>query len=202
MFSQNNEDQIISDYFGNHVGTFLDIGANDAVTFSNTRRLALNGWKGVLIEPVPKAYKMAVENCLGLNVHCFNFAIADKAGKMDIYVNESHLDIGDYGLLSTLKESEMDRWPDEIFVKRQVKAMRWADFYGSISIFKYDFISIDAEGMDYEILQQLDLKELETKMICVEWNSIAEMKEKFDDYILPYGFKLVHENAENLIYAV
>jgi len=50
-YSQNNEQQVILDYFGEHyIGTFLDLGCNDGQTFSNTRALALNGWSGVLVD--------------------------------------------------------------------------------------------------------------------------------------------------------
>jgi hypothetical protein len=55
MYSQNLEEQYILNYFGDYVGTFLDLGCNDCLTFSNTRALALKGWKGIFIDPSPKA---------------------------------------------------------------------------------------------------------------------------------------------------
>jgi hypothetical protein len=48
-YSQNKEEEVILNYFNGHVGTFVDLGANDGITFSNTRALAERGWKGVLI---------------------------------------------------------------------------------------------------------------------------------------------------------
>ena len=62
MYSQNNEERIILNYFLNRKGNFLDIGANDGITLSNVRALAEMGWKGCLIEPSKKAYNKAVEN--------------------------------------------------------------------------------------------------------------------------------------------
>ena len=51
-YSQTGEQQVIFDYFGPEFkGTFLDIGANDGVTFSNTYGLSLKGWRGVCVEP-------------------------------------------------------------------------------------------------------------------------------------------------------
>ena len=41
MYSQNNEEQIILEYFKDFKGNLLDIGANDGVTLSNTRKLAI-----------------------------------------------------------------------------------------------------------------------------------------------------------------
>ena len=44
MYSQNNEEQVILDYFGNKIGNLLDIGANDGITLSNSRKLIELGW--------------------------------------------------------------------------------------------------------------------------------------------------------------
>ena len=40
-YSQNNEQDIILQYFGNRKGFFLDIGANDGITLSNTYALLI-----------------------------------------------------------------------------------------------------------------------------------------------------------------
>ena len=52
MFSQHDEEKWVLKHAGK-AGKFLDVGANDGVTFSNTHALALNGWTGVCIEPSP-----------------------------------------------------------------------------------------------------------------------------------------------------
>ena len=63
MYSQNNEEQVILNYFSNqNQGIFLDIGANDGITLSNVRALAEKGWKGALIEPSKISYNKAKEN--------------------------------------------------------------------------------------------------------------------------------------------
>ena len=54
-YSQNLEEEKILEYFGDYVGSFLDIGCNDCRTFSNTHALALRGWAGVVIDASPKA---------------------------------------------------------------------------------------------------------------------------------------------------
>jgi len=59
-YSQNNEQQVILDYFGEHyIGTFLDLGCNDGATFSNTRALGLRGWSGTLVDASEKAINIA-----------------------------------------------------------------------------------------------------------------------------------------------
>jgi len=55
MFSQNDEEKHIVRFFRDKIdkGSFLDIGAYNGKAFSNTHRLALNGWSGVCLEPSP-----------------------------------------------------------------------------------------------------------------------------------------------------
>lgn len=57
MYSQHNEEEVILDFFGNAKGKFLDVGAHDGETHSNTLALAERGWAGVLMEPGHDAYE-------------------------------------------------------------------------------------------------------------------------------------------------
>ncbi len=57
MYSQNNEEQIIIEYFKDFKGHLLDIGANDGLTLSNSRKLIELGWTGDLVEPSPNAFQ-------------------------------------------------------------------------------------------------------------------------------------------------
>ena len=53
-FAQNFEDVILKRAFsGKKQGFFLDIGAQHPVIDSVSRHFILNGWNGILIEPVP-----------------------------------------------------------------------------------------------------------------------------------------------------
>jgi hypothetical protein len=65
-----------------------------------------------------------------------------------------------------------------------------------LPIKQFDFISIDCEGEDLEILAQIDLSK--TQMLSLEWNSKPELKKDFEHYL--DGFKLLYTSGENLIY--
>lgn len=202
MYSQNKEEQFILEYFTRNkieVGTFLDIGANDGVTLSNVRALAELGWGGVLVEPSKTSYNKAVENYKDFSiVEIYNVAISDKTGEMEFFESGEHLGTGDHSLLSSLSESETKRWQKETFTKTTVDSYSWPDFLNLSSKKKFDFISIDAEGFDLIILAQMDLDELDCKLVCVEWN--GRYFNPFDDYFKRFNFNLIHENPENLIY--
>lgn len=197
-YSQNAEEQIIVEYFGDTKGTFISIGENDGITLSNVRRLMELEWKGVCLEPSPKAFATLKENTKPFkNVRCYNFALGARNGKTEFYDSGAHLNDDDHGLLSTMVHSEMNRWNGMKYTKMQVQCFRWKTFLNRIAVKEFDMISLDAEGMDLEILKQINLNF--TKLLCIEWNSNPELKAEYDK--LTQGFQIIYTSAENLIYA-
>jgi FkbM family methyltransferase len=199
MYTQNNEEQIILDYF-KECPTYrvLDIGANDGVTFSNSRALIERGAEAVLVEPSPIAFAKLTELYKeNPNVGLAQCAIGTTTGTMTLHDSDEHC--GAHGLVSTLVESETQRWTGtQTFTPVEVQVFSWADFSKDRGYF--DFISIDAEGMDYDILSQMDLKALNCRMLIVEHN--GKETEKYVEYCQQFGMKELARNAENLIMAL
>jgi FkbM family methyltransferase len=188
------------------------VGSNDGVTLSNTRQLALTGWRGVMVEPSPEAFIRLKENykdiinCQRIGdskyyTNCFylyNFALGTHNGMMKFYDSGSHLKNGDIGLLSTGSEEDYNKWrPTTEFKEIEVKVFRWKTFLNRVKFKEFDFISIDAESFDLAILKQIDLRS--TSCVCVEWNNKQELKNEFDKLMI--GFKIIYTSLENLIYA-
>jgi len=203
-FSQNNEQEVILDYFKNQPeGCFLDIGANDGQTLSNSRALALSGWSGVCVEPAPDPFQKLETLYDGSKVLVFECAIGKENGKMPFHISGSHLHKGDSGLLSTLEPDEMKRWQGtEQFVESEVDVLTWPSFYAGCSVKTFDFISIDAEGLDFFILKEMNLKEMATKLVCVEYNSNKNLKSAFHSIFTHFGMRQIHTTFENLIYGL
>lgn len=198
MYSQNNEQQIILDYFKDHVGTFIDIGSNDGITLSNTRALAERGWKGVLVEPSPKAYARLVENYKTFTgIYTYPYCISHSNKDFTLHESSTLLGKDDVGLVSTFHDHEKERFKSVVsYTPVTCKCFRWKTFLNRLTIKKFDFISLDAEGQDITILEQIDLTD--TRLLVVEWNSIPANKTRFME--LCTGFRLIAENAENLIF--
>lgn len=199
-YTQNDEDIYIDKYFGNFIGTFLDIGANDGKTLSNTRFLAEGGWKGDLVEPSPSAYKWLRHQCVE-GCRTFNMAINTFDGECDFYESGEHLRVGDVALLSTLIESELTRWKKsgETFQKMKVKCVTFETFYLMAGEPTYDMISIDCEGLDYNILTQIDLDKTGTKLLVIEYNADKDVQKRVEQYCSKFGLSLYHKTYENLI---
>jgi FkbM family methyltransferase len=192
MYSQNKEEEIILNHFKNFKGTFLDLGAYDGVDLSNTRALTELGWSGVCIEPNPVIFERLCDNLKAFNkVIEYKFALGTENKTITMQMNDSYY--------STVKQSEVDRWRGAF--KFESAEVQMIDFKSFLEFSKYktfDFISIDCEGLDYEILEQINLDEVKCKMVCVETNS--KDINKYINYISKFaGFNVIDINAENLI---
>ena len=204
MYSQNEEEKVILEYFTGKSGNFLDIGANDGITLSNTRALAELGWCGVFVEPSVQAFKKLKENYEKQSrnkCHYFyNTALGNVNKKLVFYDSGEHLGKGDTGLLGTFHESERVRFPKMKYTEVETQVYRWKTFFNRLSIKSFDFVSLDTEGNDRIILEQMDLDKLETKCICVEWNLQEHLRTWFTGHLKKYGMKEVYKSAENLIF--
>lgn len=201
VWSQNNEQLIIEDFFKDIKGTFLDLGCNDGITLSNTYALVKLGWAGLMVDASPKAYSRLIENMPFENDLTFmNCAVGKFDGEIILHESGELLGTGDTSLVSSTLEEETKRWGslNMPFEDVKVPCRTFPSLLSQTKQKQFDFISMDIEGMELEVLPQMDLKALGCKMICVEFN--GKEKEKYDAIIEPQGYKLIHKNAENLIY--
>lgn len=195
-YSQNNEQDIILKYFeGQTLGTYLDIGAYHPEVFSNTRALYELGWKGVLIEPAKQNFE-----------HIRDYFKEDK----EIQVIQTCVGTYDGEI------DFMDSNGDAIGTTVVAHAKIWADGYGTkytnvksrVITFetllkeaiykKFDFISLDIEGLDWAVLTQINLNAVGCKLICVEFN--GKEKDKYHGFFHRQQFRHIFSNGENLIY--
>src|SRR5262249_3245062 len=61
-YAQNMEDILLDRLFGDHVGSFVDVGANNPFIDSNTHFFHLRGWSGTNIEPTRQGFEQFVEH--------------------------------------------------------------------------------------------------------------------------------------------
>ena len=100
-FSQHGQDKFLNEqiFKGKKSGIFLEVGAHDGISFSNTYFFEKNlNWKGICIEPIPEVFKELERNrrCV-----CENVCIDDKEGKKFFlkcsgFITEMYSGIVDY----------------------------------------------------------------------------------------------------------
>ncbi len=196
-YSQNDEQAVITAYFGSNVGHFLDIGAYDGVKLSNTRALLENGWTGVLVEPSPMVFPQLMANTVDYQdkVTLVNAAIVTETTDPVEFWDS----MGD--AISTTDPKHLEKWKSHQSWRKfwimPLRAQKFCMVFG----FDFDFVTIDVEGQNLNVLRSLPLGNFDKmKMLCVEFDNDAD---KIIQWVtgLGIGMKLVHRNAENLIFA-
>lgn len=199
--SQNNEVELIAAYFGDYKGLLFDIGANDGITFSNSYNLIELGWNAHLFEPGSVYDKLFALHQHNSYVRLNNFGLSDKCETLKFWESEAHvLNGADTGLVSTTIFEETKRWPNVVFREKEIMLTGFNDYWQAIGKPDIDFISLDVEGMEWQILQSIDLGKVGCSCICLEWNGNHMLMGEFVKYCSRFGLKLVHVNNENLIF--
>lgn len=205
MNCQNNETAVVLGYFSNKPAqqrTVLSIGENDGITFSNSYDLIQSGWKAVLLEPSPKAFaRMSELHKDNPNVVCLNYGIANSTGDFDFNESSGYKQGDDVSLVSTLIDSEMDRWRNDVTFEKITAHFKTFEDFSQICKEPFDFITIDAEGYDWEILKQINLDECGCQCLCIEYNGKSDLWNLYENYAKQFGMKMISNNPENLIFA-
>src|SRR6516165_10833369 len=87
--SQHGEDEAIAKLIPDDCERlFVDVGANDGISWSNSYNFARAGFRLLLVEPMPLyAARCALNHCGNANVFVEAYAIAKEMGQATFYVN-------------------------------------------------------------------------------------------------------------------
>lgn len=197
MYSQLDEEKVIVDWFKSRpVGKYLDIGAWDGINMSNTRRLAELGWHGVLVEPGAKNFADLITN--------YSFA-ADRSILVQAAVSESR------GLARLWFDTSPERgWSMSIcqhIADNPLLMPAVAKIHcvvptitpGDLEQFgKFDFLSVDAEGKDMEILRAMpDSMYQSLSMVCAE---VPMCVDAALAVLSPKGFRIHYQTTCNVLF--
>ncbi|MFH1148501.1 MAG: FkbM family methyltransferase [Pseudomonadota bacterium] len=193
VYSQNDEEAVITEYFNGFTGRFLDIGAYDGKTFSNTYRLVELGWCGICFEPSPSVFPRLREiHRDNPRITVVQTAISDRTGRQRFYDSN-----GD--AISTFDERHKKRWEDgakSVFSEVEVDTVSVEEMFGTYGR-NFDFINLDVESCNWEIFRAFDFAGMSMlRLICVEHDGWIEAMMKI---MHPFGFHELARNAENLI---
>jgi FkbM family methyltransferase len=166
----------VINYFKNAKNkTFVDIGANDGVSWSNTLRLERDyGWTGICIEPHPTMFERLASNRKAI---CLELAVNDKEGVLDFMTIEGTWEANMLsGLLENYDprhreriEGEYKRYGGTASIKK-VKCSPLHDILKKNNIEKVDYLSIDTEGSEENILKSIDFTAVNVELISAEVN--------------------------------
>jgi len=186
MYSQQDEEKTILEYFGSQRGAFLDIGAYDGVTFSNTLALAERGWNGILYEASPRCFCKLVDNYVNRNLNAFIFACmcVGVENKTSVQFWDSIEAVG------TSNKDNYEKWKDlcrfKLIMMPQVAIQ---DILAEGHCF--NFANVDIEGSSVPVAKYIveDAARSGLQLICIE---VDDKYEEFDSWMSEHGFALLN----------
>lgn len=192
-FGQWETDKIIEGYFPeNYIGVSIEVGAANGVKGSNTFFFEKKGWTVLCIEP----NKEFSENLEKYRKHILYYACSDKSykdtlkvfriGEKDIMTSvtslnpDSRLIESHKNLINETYETEVEVLTLSDILKTKVENTPFNHLR------EIDFISIDTEGTEIDVLKGFDFEHFDVKLFVVE-NNFED--KHIEDYMLTKGYK-------------
>lgn len=185
--SQVGQDRYLNEYIfqDKKNGFFVDIGAYDGYMISNSYFFEdkLN-WDGICVEPIPHEFKKLKEN---RKCKCINAAVSQKRGELKFILDEKT------DMLSRLYENKYKNIINNKDIKIiNVPSVTLNDILEGID-HTIDFISIDTEGTELDVLKSLDIEKFDIKAFVIEDNY---KDGSIKSYLNAFGYKHVTNLGE------
>jgi FkbM family methyltransferase len=178
-YGQFNEDSFILSQYTQSFGYAIEVGGADGINGSPTKCLEDLGWKTLLIEPNPQLFTKAKE----VRPYVFNCAAGDTNEDnvgMTIYTLSGGNETACSGLNPDVKLVEqhqhlIEDQRIELVNKRTLNSLinKWEFDLGE-TIPNIDFVSIDTEGTELDVMKGFNIEKYQPKIIALENN--------FEDY--------------------
>jgi FkbM family methyltransferase len=198
-YAPNHEDILLDRIFGDHVGTFMDVGASlpavDNLTYFFYRR----GWRGVNLEPIPRLLAQLQAARPGdLNLP---LAAWDSNGEIPFF----EVATPDSEGLSTLSSRIAEEYRSRGLAinERQVPVRTIRSLVEELEIDPPDFLAIDAEGTEEQVIRGIPLETWRPGVIVVEatWpQTTLASHHAWEPILLAHGYLFATFNGVNRFY--
>ena len=183
--------KVIKFYNNKENGFFIEIGASDGLTLSNTYLLETKyKWKGICVEPIPDNFEKLVKN--RQNSICYKEAVYNETGltlTFDIANN--------YDLLSGISK-HIDKHKSAVNANKttiEVKTISLVDVLDKANAPLFiEYMSLDTEGSEFEILKDFDFEKYTFGLIDVEHNYVEPKRTEIKNLLLSKGYIYKGEN--------
>jgi FkbM family methyltransferase len=154
----------VFEYFDYDNGFYIECGANDGITQSNTHRLQIEkNWKGILIEPSEIKLNQCKNNRGSQNLYA-NVALVSNDYKDDFVEGDFNSNGYSESLMASIGGKRRNQSKD--LVKVQAKTL--SSLLDELNVQNIDFFSLDVEGYEFNVLKGLDFNRFNIKNILIE----------------------------------
>jgi FkbM family methyltransferase len=202
-YSQEGEDMILKSLYEGkkgYKGFFVDIGAHHPVRFSNTCYFYKRGWKGINVEPTPsaiKAFQLFRKRDINLNL-----GVGGEKGTLKFYCfNEPALNSFSKEVSERINR-ESDKY--KIIKEVDVEILPLSEIFDTYlpKDTRIDFMSIDVEGLDYQVLRSNNWDKYKPDFILVEENINLDELDQSEIYqfLKAKGYEFIAKTLRTGIY--
>jgi FkbM family methyltransferase len=194
----NNLDKKIESYVNFNNGYFVELGANDGMSYSNSYYFEkYRGWKGILIEPIPHNYLKCLKNrSKSTKVFCNACVSFDYKEKFVEIVYSNMMSVS-LGLETDINNSDNHALIGKSFLEKDEDNFNFGAVANQLNNIlskanapkQIDFLSLDVEGAEIEVLKGINHNEYRFKFICIESRDI----QKINNYLTINNYLLVEQ---------
>jgi FkbM family methyltransferase len=199
-YSQLEQDlNVIKFYNGKKDGFFIEIGANDGISLSNTYLLEKEyNWKGICCEPNPFVFQNLIVN--RSKSICCPEAVYNSSDNYIIFKlkNNSLLSGISNHIIETKKFIFNQKTKNKLVQVKTISLLDLLNKYNCPSFIEY--ISIDTEGSELEIIRNFDFNKYTFGLIDIEHNYIEPKRTEIRNLLLSNGYIYIGENSWDDMY--
>jgi FkbM family methyltransferase len=173
-------------------GFFVEFGAADGVALSNSHILEKHfGWSGILCEPSTGWHEALKQNrSCTIDTRCVYSVSGEK-----ISFSENYL--GELSAISAYAEPNANGVLKRTTSSYDVETISLLDLLKTHNSPKFiEFLSIDTEGSEFEILRNFDFQSYRFGAICVEHN-FADTRKKINELLTANGYLQIHSDLSD-----
>ena len=184
------EKQGILDFFGHRAeGYFVEVGANDPQNGSQTWLLEQRGWTGLLVEPMQRHIDQLVAARPRSRVVRAACSSPEKRGTGTLH-------LAPHSVYNTL-EKNVDDQGVEYVGQESVPLVTLDDLLAAAPPVRVDFVSIDVEGTELDVLKGFDLQRWQPELLLIEDKVNNLHKHR---YLRRRGYRLLRRTDVNSWY--
>jgi FkbM family methyltransferase len=184
--AQNGEDRWLDDFFGHkRMGFFVEVGAFDGINLSNSYHFEQIGWTGVLVEPDPDKAALCRAHRPGSRTYQCAAAGSPETTEVTFF----RVEAGEVFSTTNLTSDHSRRIDNMGLASKpmRVPARTLDSVLQEASPAAIDFISIDVEGAEMEVLRGFDIRRWKPMVVVIESNFKHRLPE-IRDYFTSSGY--------------
>jgi FkbM family methyltransferase len=187
-------------------GFYVEVGAFNGLSWTNTECFATAGWHGLLIEPQQNLYKQCVRNYEKFpNIIVENCGCGSKNEELILYGSGS-LATTDW---KTVEKYRLESWSKR-FYPNNVESQKIPTFTLDFllekhNIKKLDVLVVDTEGTELDVLNGFSIAKYKPTVAIIECVAthklLGEKSPLINQLMFDNGYKIVNLDSVNTVYA-